>query len=297
VVYLEKLYQDEKWLRQKIEIENIPRTEIAKMFNVSEPTIAYFARKYGIQRPGSTKKPENLNRASLCKDKDWLEYQYITLNKSYDEISKEFNIGKTTVARWVKKHGLVKENKRKNAHPPVLVACQYCGKPKEQKYAKVKNGLGKFCSQSCASKYRIEHYGMDKLLEGHRRFVNSEEGKKLMKQNGVKAAIVLSRKKRTSIEEAMANELKSRGIKYIEQYNLGNKFALDFFLPDYNIVIECDGDYWHRRPEAIRRDKAKNAYIKACGLSLYRFWESEIKEDVEACVDLVMVEINKKDVV
>jgi very-short-patch-repair endonuclease len=294
---LGKLYQDEKWLRQKIEIENVPRTEIAKMFNVAEPTIAYFARKYGIQRPGSTKKPENLERAALCKDREWLYHQYITLNKSYDEISEEFNIGKTTIARWVKKHGLIKEYKRKNAHPPVIITCKYCGKHREEKYAKIQSGWGKFCSQSCASKYRIENHGMEKLLEGHRRFVNSEEGKRLLRQNGVKAALAFSKNRRTSIEKAMANELDSRGIKYIEQYNLGNKFALDFFLPEYNIVIECDGDYWHRRPEAIKRDKAKNAYIKACGLSLYRFWESEINEDVGACVDIVMVEINEKEAI
>ena len=98
--------------------------------------------------------------------------------------------------------------------------------------------------------------------------------------------------KRTSIEIAIAKELSEREITYIEQYNLGNKFSLDFFLPEHNIVIECDGDYWHNLPEVVRRDKAKNAYIKACGLSLYRFWEHEINKDTEACVDMVMKEIN-----
>jgi hypothetical protein len=32
-------------------------------------------------------------------------------------------------------------------------------------------------------------------------------------------------------------------------------------------------------------------------LSLYRFWESEINEDVGACVDIVMVEINEKEAI
>lgn len=99
----------------------------------------------------------------------------------------------------------------------------------------------------------------------------------------------------TSIEIAMAEELSKRGIKYEEQFNLGDKFRLDFLLPEFNIVIECDGDYWHNLPEVKTRDKSKNAYIRACGYSLYRFWESEINESVETCVDIVIAEINEKE--
>lgn len=95
----------------------------------------------------------------------------------------------------------------------------------------------------------------------------------------------------------MADELSRRSIKYLEQYNLGNKFALDFFLPEYGIVIECDGDYWHRRPDVVKRDRAKNAYISACGLTLFRFWEHETNDCVEACVDVVLAEINARDAI
>ena len=80
---------------------------------------------------------------------------------------------------------------------------------------------------------------------------------------------------RTSIEIKMAEELTRKGIEYIEQYNLGDKFGLDFFLPEYEIVIECDGDYWHNLPDVAKRDKSKNAYIKACGFKLFRFWNTQ----------------------
>ena len=29
----------------------------------------------------------------------------------------------------------------------------------------------------------------------------------------------------------------------------------------HNLLIECDGDYWHSLPKVIRRDKAKFTYI------------------------------------
>lgn len=147
------------------------------------------------------------------------------------------------------------------------VACSLCGKETEYRnshYEEIQNGKRTpACSTECSTAFARQH-------------IVSE---------------------RTSIEIKMAEELTRRQIEYTEQHNLGNKFALDFFLPEYGIVIECDGDYWHRLPNVARRDKSKNAYIKACGYSLYRFWESEINTDVEACVDVVIAEINDKEVI
>lgn len=101
----------------------------------------------------------------------------------------------------------------------------------------------------------------------------------------------------TSIEIKVVEELKRRGIEYEDQYNFGDKFRPDFLLPEFKIIIECDGDYWHNLPEVIARDKRKDAYYKACGYSVYHFWEHEINTDVEACVDVVLAEINEKSAI
>jgi very-short-patch-repair endonuclease len=100
---------------------------------------------------------------------------------------------------------------------------------------------------------------------------------------------------RTSIEVKMAEELEARDVDYVEQYVLGDKFRLDFFLPAYEIVIECDGNYWHTREDVVKRDARKNAYIAACGFKLFRFWETDINEDVEACVDIICAHINDNE--
>lgn len=226
----------------------------------------------------------------------------MTLNKSYNKIAKEFGIGRNTVIRWIKKHEIINptppQYRRENSHPPVKIKCESCDKERFVKYAKFINGYGRFCSESCAAKHRYRQGGWMKLLEGNSRFFSTEEGKELLSKNGVKVAQKFKDENyRTSIEIKMAKELSIRGIKYIEQYNLGDKFLLDFLLPEYGIVIECDGDYWHNLPKSIKRDKAKNAYVKTCGYSLYRFWEHEINNDIEACVDIVMAEINSKEVI
>jgi very-short-patch-repair endonuclease len=90
----------------------------------------------------------------------------------------------------------------------------------------------------------------------------------------------------TKIEKLMKIELEKRNIKHIQQwkYELG---IADFYLPETNAVIECDGLYWHNRPEVIERDKRKNEYLTNNGYKLFRFTDKEINEDVSKCVDKI----------
>src|SRR5690606_39186797 len=151
-------------------------------------------------------------------------------------------------------------------------------------------GQTKFTCTVCEKETYKKPYITRMIISGKQQPTCSEE-----------CSLVLGRRnieyENTSIEIAVANELTERGIKYEEQYNLGDKFRLDFLLPEYGIVIECDGDYWHNLPEVKRRDRRKNSYIEACGYSLYRFWEYQINADVEACVDIVLAEINEREAV
>ena len=70
--------------------------------------------------------------------------------------------------------------------------------------------------------------------------------------------------KDTKIERLMEKELSSRNIKYEKQFKYGIGIA-DFFLSELNAIIECDGIYWHSRPEVAERDKRKNEYAEISG--------------------------------
>ena len=50
----------------------------------------------------------------------------------------------------------------------------------------------------------------------------------------------------------------------------------DFFLPEYNIAIECDGEYWHSSPHAKRRDHIKDQLYRTLGLQVVRLSEKDI---------------------
>lgn len=82
--------------------------------------------------------------------------------------------------------------------------------------------------------------------------------------------------------------LKDLNINYINEYQIGG-FLFDIYLPDYNILIEIDGDYWHSNPikypdgpityaqiKIKKQDNKKNGYCKLKNLNLKRFWEYDI---------------------
>lgn len=59
------------------------------------------------------------------------------------------------------------------------------------------------------------------------------------------------------------------------------KFILDFYLPGYKLVVECNGDYWHQLPERIKRDKDLEEYILSTGREIVFIWEHEINANSE----------------
>jgi len=61
----------------------------------------------------------------------------------------------------------------------------------------------------------------------------------------------------------------------------------------YGISIIGEGYNWHNREDIKKKDKAKNAYLKVSGWVLLRFWEHEIKDDINKCVQIIQEEICK----
>lgn len=66
-----------------------------------------------------------------------------------------------------------------------------------------------------------------------------------------------------------------------------NGYEFDFFLIDYELLIEVDGDYWHANPKlystlgksqinSLLNDSKKNRLVKILGIQLLRIWESDV---------------------
>jgi very-short-patch-repair endonuclease len=89
----------------------------------------------------------------------------------------------------------------------------------------------------------------------------------------------------TRPEIALYSAMESKGIDFIKQYVLNNKFAVDAYIPKSNTLIQVDGNYWHNLDRVKKKDKSFNAYAKKCGYRVVRLWEKDIYENVDKCIE------------
>ena len=96
---------------------------------------------------------------------------------------------------------------------------------------------------------------------------------------------------KTDIEQIMFNALKKENIDFSFQYPIRGKYSYvaDFFI-EPNIIIECDGEAWHKPNND--HDRQRNAVMKNKGLKVLRFTGTQIKEDLQSCIIKIMEEIN-----
>lgn len=98
--------------------------------------------------------------------------------------------------------------------------------------------------------------------------------------------------KDTGIEKKVMNVLSLNNIKFEKQKPLLKKYVVDIFIKS-NIVIECDGDYWHNRPGVQEKDKLRNVNLTNAGYNVLRFWEHEINANIDKCFNIIKKEYEK----
>lgn len=121
------------------------------------------------------------------------------------------------------------------------------------------------------------------------------------------------RSKDTSIELRLRKALWERGIRYRKNYKklIGKP---DIAITKYRIVVFCDSDYWHgydweNRNQRIKsnreywipkiernmaRDQEVNEALERDGWTVLRFWEWQIKKQLDICVDEILAAVSAK---
>jgi DNA mismatch endonuclease, patch repair protein len=124
----------------------------------------------------------------------------------------------------------------------------------------------------------------------------------------------------TGPEKIMENALKKHKIHYIAQYDF-DIGVMDFYIPDGNIALFVDGVIWHADPrkykaddilffgnkisknkwtkktaaEIWKKDEIHIKYLKSKGYTLFRFWETEIREDINKCIKKLLNHIQRNN--
>lgn len=138
-------------------------------------------------------------------------------------------------------------------------------------------------------RYLYETEGLSATAIGTRLGASSQTILRLLREKGIAIKqLHYSMPRATSIEESIYMELERRGVPFVRQQVIDGLWVADALIPGARIVVECDGEYWHSRPELVVRDRRKDRYLESCGYRVLRFPEAAIKGDARACVQKVV---------
>jgi len=126
-----------------------------------------------------------------------------------------------------------------------------------------------------------------KMSENHADFSGEKSpmfGKPM--SNITKEKIKLKRAKQvlplkdSSIEVKIQNFLKQLEVEFFtHQYiKIKHGYQCDILIPSKNLVIECDGDYWHKYPIGNEIDHIRTKELIEKGFKVLRLWEHKIKK-------------------
>lgn len=98
----------------------------------------------------------------------------------------------------------------------------------------------------------------------------------------------------TSIEKAVKNCLIEIGIRFEKEKRFEGIGCVDFFLNEFSIAIECDGEYWHNRPGDKEKDANKDSKLQEKGIKVIRFTEKRIKKDLQSVKEEILDSTRRK---
>lgn len=189
------------------------------------------------------------------------------------------------------------------------VECSFCRKKIYRKRKLINKSKIFFCDRRCKSKAQIGHFVGEKsprwtggdqevlcllckdkvlrrlsLVQKRNRFFCSG------KCWGIYQNKYIQKNKNTDIEILMEEILIKTGLNYQSQYVIPKIGIADFYIPEQNLLIFCDGEYWHNFPYGKFRDRRQMEQLKKLEYQVLRLWGKEIKK-----LGKDMVEAEKND--
>ncbi len=160
--------------------------------------------------------------------------------------------------------------------------------------------LGKKNPHSLETKRKISESNMGRIISKNSRNKISNTLKRYYILNP-EAIIEIKRrrskqkipKKDTTIEIKIQDYLTMLKIEFVthKYIDINHSYQCDIFVPSINLVIECDGDYWHGNPEKYpknklskrqkeqkMRDNNRTKELLEKGYRVIRIWEDEIRK-------------------
>lgn len=138
------------------------------------------------------------------------------------------------------------------------------------------NFYGKKHTEKTINHLKSVHKGKKFTFEHKQNIRKSMKGNIKVIDNRKKQILPI---KDSSIEIKVQNFLKDLGIDFlVHQYmKIKHSYQCDILIPSLNLIIECDGDYWHKYPLGKEIDNIRTQELIEQGFKVLRLWEREIK--------------------
>lgn len=261
-----------------------------------------------------------MTKAYEYKDRDWLYYEYVVLEKSLSKIGKECGMSGGGIYYWLQKYnisrrtvseslmgennpmyGKIGENspiygtiRSKKTRAKMSVAKTgenhpMYGKPRseETKIRQSIANMGKIRSEE--SKFR---QGVSIMGENNHRYIDGRtadpqyDKRRCLKKIGLPDEFIESalykKKDRTDIELAMEYWLINNGVFYeFQKYiNLFSTYTKVDFFIKPNICLYCDGNRWHESEKARIRDERITRELEEMDYRVIRIRGSDIHNGI-----------------
>jgi len=195
-----------------------------------------------------------------------LEELYLKQNLSSNKIAEKINLSGHCVRVWLKKYNIPIKNFK-------------ISKEKENKICELY--LKEYSGYEISKLLKVGLARVFKILRKNniiiRNVYRSKRTIKKIKKNRAKQVLP---KRDTKIEVKIQNFLKTLGIEFFtHQYmDIKHNYLCDILIPSMNLVIECDGTYWHKYPIGNDLDYIRTKELIEKGFKVLRLWEFEINE-------------------
>lgn len=159
--------------------------------------------------------------------------------------------------------------------------CSFCG----SQFEDIETANRVTCSPECNNEFNRNQDVMECAVCGRERTMQASVARNQITCSRECRTVWIG-KGNTYIEQEIERILQEECFNYCAQYPI-NTYTADFYLPDYYLVIECDGDYWHSLPQVRKKDRRRDAFMRSKEYNILRLPEHKIKEDPELCRNLI----------
>jgi very-short-patch-repair endonuclease len=155
--------------------------------------------------------------------------------------------------------------------------------------------------------YKFSSESIQKMVDSRTGTIRSDLTKEKMSKSAINRLLREGKNHRSYLEIDFENIFEELNITFSHSFYVPSiKKIYDFYLPDHNILIEIDGDFWHcnpiKYPEPtcktqkinIINDKFKNEWAQENGYKLLRFWENDINNNILEVKKTLLENLKKK---